>query len=345
MSKVVLSIGFLIIIFFIMSVYVGYTTMASAASVITTHVKHAMAAEVMVPANNPNGGGYVTEGLGGTGLNLDLPALTQGVNHLLVTQWQGGQLAEDAIQASTWKLPAGIAGGYHITGPVFLSRITESTSLPPTLTATVSIPIAVSFWIGTWTGTIQRTVVLPIAGQQFTDAFVPYSQAWFNQYQTGWASAVQGTCSACGVSGPVIGPGYAPSANIPYGVWFASQQATAPVSGNYTLQAAADDGAAIWINGRLIATPSQKTGSVTALVPLTAGPIQIGAEVVNNGLGTPEIVPDTQGGAKPSVLSLTLMTPSGQVVASTNSASGWTINAYPRVVKLPPGGQIRGMLP
>ena len=57
MSKVVLSIGFLIIIFFIMSVYVGYTTMASAASVITTHVKHAMAAEVMVPANNPNGGG------------------------------------------------------------------------------------------------------------------------------------------------------------------------------------------------------------------------------------------------------------------------------------------------
>lgn len=343
MSKVVLSIGFLLMILFTFSAYLGYTVVTAAANAITTHVKHAIAAEVMVPATQ--GGGYVTEGLGGTGLNLDLLSLTQGVNRALATHYQGGSIHENVVQTSLWHLPASIAGGYHITGPIFISRITESTSLPPVLTAHIAIPIAVNFWVGTWTGTLQRTVVLPLAGQEFTNAFVAYRQAWFNHYQANWPLAVEGTCSACGVSGPVIGPGYAPKANVPYGVWYASQQATAPVSGNYTLQVAANDGAAIWINGRLAATPSQHSGPVNVLVPLSAGTVNIGVEVVNNGLGTPEIVPNTKGGAKPSVLSLTLSTPSGQAIASTNSASGWTIDAYPRPVAVPAGGQSTGMLP
>jgi hypothetical protein len=343
MSKMVLSIGFLIIIFFVMSVYLGYTVVSDAAATITATVKHAIAAEVMIPAND--GGGYVTEGLGGAGLNLDLPALTQGVNNRLTTQWPGAKAQEDPVQALTWVLPPGMSGGYHITGPVFITRITESTSLPPTLTAQVAIPIAVNFWMGVWTGTIQRTIVLPLAGQQLTNAFVPYTQAWFNQYQAAWTGAVGGTCSACGVSGPVIGPGYTPSTNVPYGVWFASQQVTVSSSGNYTVQAAADDAAAIWINGRLVATPSLQNGTVSALVPLTAGTVTIGAEVGSNGVGSPNIVPNTQTGAKPSVLSLSLMSPGGQAVASTNSASGWTIDAYPRSVKMPPGGQNSGLLP
>lgn len=342
-SKIVLGIGFLLMILFVFSAYLGYTVVTAAANAVTTHVQHAIAAEVMVPATQ--GGGYVTEGLGGTGLNLDLPRLTQGVNQELATHYTGGSTQEDVVQASLWHLPASVAGGYHITGPIFISRITESTSLPPVLTAHIAIPIAVSFWAGTWTGTLQRTVTLPLAGQEFPNAFVAYRQAWFNQYQMGWPAAVEGTCAACGVSGPVIGPGYAPDANVPYGVWYASQQATAPVAGNYTLQAAADDGAAIWINGRLVATPSQQAGSVNVLVPLTAGLVNIGVEVVNNGLGTPEIVPNTKGGAKPSVLSLTLSTPAGQVIAATNSASGWTIDAYPRPVAVPAGGQSTGLLP
>ena len=347
MSKVVLSLGFFLMLLFIMGVYLGYTVVITAADTITTHVQHVIASEVMVPANSPHGGGYVTEGVGGVGLNLDLPTLTAGVNYQLAQEWQGGQAQENSVQAITWFLPSGVNRGYHITGPVSISRITESTSLPPVLTAQVAIPIAVNVWLGSWTGILHRTVVLPLAGQQFTNDFVGYSQAWFNAYQSGWTTPAQGLYTADSyVTGPAIGPGSTPNANVPEVVWFASQQATAPVAGNYTLTVAADDGAAIWINGRLVASPYlAQSRFITALVPLSVGPVIISAEVTNNGQGSLSIVPYNKQLANPSMLSLTLTAPNGQVIASTDSASGWTIDAYPKISTWPAGGQMWGTLP
>lgn len=173
MSKVVLSLGLMVVLTLIVSVYQGYTALTDAATTLTASVKHVIAGRVMVPANQTVPGGYVNEGKYGQNLQLNLSALGQGVADQLPRTWPGSQV-QSGSHGWQWTLPSRDARGWNIAGPITIAPLAESSALPPTLTTTVSIPIAVPTLMGTWRGTLRRAVVLPLAGQTAPNQFVRY---------------------------------------------------------------------------------------------------------------------------------------------------------------------------
>lgn len=346
MSKVVMGIGFMILLVFLMSIYIGYTTLTDGAATLTSSVKHALAGQVMVPANAAAGGGYVNEGLNAEGLDLNLNSLTTAVANQISALWSGSHVATTTDDALTWTLPALVSQGFNVTGPLTIAPITESRSAPPTLFTMVAIPVAVHTLFGTWTGTIHRAVTLPLAGQTGPNTFVPYAQSWMTIYQSAWPAAIGGQYSSGWFNAAAIGPGSSPNANVPNGLWFASDQFTVTTPGTYTVWVVADDAAALYVDGQRVATASlDATGGQgsTVAVPLPAGTHVLNAEVTNNGSGSTAIVPDYSGGANPSALAVTVTAPNGQVVATTQHATGWTVNAYP--TSPPPGAITTGTLP
>lgn len=174
MSKVVLSMGFMMVLVFVMTVYSGYTALSDAARTLTAAVEHAIAGTVMKPANLATGGGYINEGVGGTHLQLSLTSLTTGVDTALPRVWAGSQVREIANGALQWTLPSASAAGFHVSGPITIAPLSESATDPPTLSTTVVIPVAVPTLTGTWTGRIHRAIVLPLAGQTQPETFVLY---------------------------------------------------------------------------------------------------------------------------------------------------------------------------
>ncbi len=175
MSKVVLAIGWTILLLFIMSVYTGYTTLSDAAATLTATIKHVMGGQVMVPANAYEGGGYVSEGIGGQALQLNLNSLQTALGDHLPVAWRGSRVTSGANNTLLWRLPAATEQGYGLTGPVTIAAISETSQPFPTLLTTVAIPVAVHTLMGTWTGTIHRAIVLPLAGQTGPGTFVRYT--------------------------------------------------------------------------------------------------------------------------------------------------------------------------
>lgn len=346
MAQTVWGLGVFLILVFFSSAYMGYTKVVDAGATLTATVKHAIAGAVMKPANAPTGGGYVNEGLDGSNLQLNLSSLTTAVQLQLPHSWPGSTVVPTASGGLRWTLPRATNVGYGLTGPAVISAVTESSNAPPTLTATVAIPIAVPTWVGTWHGVIHREIVLPLAGQTGPKTFVPYNRSWMDLYQTSWPIAQGGTYSSQWFSSPAIGPGSAPNANVPNGIWFASSQFSAPISGSYRITVLADDGAALYLDGQLIATATLNANSpngVTVTKTLTAGSHVLDVEVTNNDGGSASIVPDNSGGDNPSALMLTATAPNGQIVATTAQPNTWRIDAYPNPA--PIGATTSGTLP
>lgn len=351
MSKVVQAIGFMILLVWIMSIYLGYTALTDAAATLTATVKHAIAGEVMVPATNPEGGGYVDEQVGGSDLQLNIGSLTKGVAYAIPRVWGGSRIVVASLPGSiTWTLPVSVAQGYGVTGPITIAPIQYHQPVgtaPPFLTTTVSIPVAVHTIFGSWTGTIRRAVDLPLAGQTGPGTFTPYSQSWFATYQSGWELATTGIDSGGWFTGvSAIGPEGNPNNNVPNGIWFASDEFTVTTSGAYNIQVQADDAAALYLDGQLIATTSLNGNGgsgVTVSETLTPGTHVLAAEVSNNGNGSTTIVPDNSGVNNPSALAVTVTSTGGQVLGSTESGNGWRVNPYP---SSPPQGSVTsGALP
>ena len=347
MSNIVLAIGFLLQLVFFASVFLGYTTVVDGAATLTTTVRHAIAGQVMVAANAAGGGGYVTEGVNAGGLTLNLTSLTEAAARHLPTVWSGSKVSVLTDGAIAWTLPASAAAGYDVTGPITVSPVTESTTMPPTLRTMVTIPVAVPFLFGTWRGTIQHTVVLPLAGQTAPDQFVSYAASWTDTYQATWPLAAPGQyASPQWFTAAAIGPGTTPNGLVPNGLWFASAAFNVTQPGTYRVWVDADDGAACFVNGHLVATASLSSThghGVTVSVPLAAGPQVMNVEVSNNDRGSMAIVPDGSGSLNPSALAVTVTAPDGQVVLSTNASGRWRIDAYPTV--LPTGATTTGSLP
>lgn len=346
MSNVILAVGLMLQIVWVAWLFIGYATLVDAASTLTATVRHVIAGQIMVPANGAAGGGYVAEGVNADGLTLNLASLTDAAARHLPTVWPGSKVSVAADGVITWTLPASAADGYDVTGPITLGPVTESSTMPPTLRTTVTIPVAVPLLFGRWRSTLQRTVVLPLAGQTARDQFVSYAASWTGIYQTTWPLATHGSYASQWFTAPAIGPGPIPNANVPNGLWFASAAFSVDQPGLYQVWVDADDGAALYVNGQLVATTSlaaTRGQGVTVSVPLAAGPQVINAEVVNNGAGTTAVVPDGSGSLNPSALAVTVTAPNGQVVWSTSGGSRWRVDAYP--VPPPAGTTTTGSLP
>jgi len=175
MGQTVWGLGIMFVLTFLMSAYAGYTKVLDAGTSLTATVKHAIAGSVMKPSNDPTGGGYYIEGVGGTHLVLNMATLTEAVETALPESWPGSQVTPAANGGIVWTLPNATNIGYGITGPATISAITDSNASPPTLTAMVSIPIQVPTWVVTWHGVIHREIILPLAGQTGPQQFVQYS--------------------------------------------------------------------------------------------------------------------------------------------------------------------------
>ena len=345
MSKMVMGLGFMLFLVFFISIYSGYTMLTDAAATLTASVRHAIAGSVMVPANGAAGGGYVNEGLNAQGLTLNLNTLTQAVVAKIPVLWQGSRMTPLSTGAVLWTLPAAVARGYSITGPITINAITETGATPPTLATTVAIPVSVPTLFGTWTGVLHRAITLPLAGQTGPGTFVPYAQMWADLYQSTWQRAVSGTYGGW-FSAAAIGPGSSPGANVPNGIWFASNTFTVFHAGPYTVWVAADDAAVLYLDGQLLATPSLNADGgqgITRTVTLTTGTHVLNAEIINNDNGSTTIVPDGSGSPNPSALAVRITNAQGQIVDATQSNHIWTINAYPSAP--PVGSTTTGTLP
>lgn len=133
----------------------------------------------------------------------------------------------------------------------------------------------------------------------------------------------------------IIGPG---SGNQPNGVYYLTLFVNTGISGAATLSFMADDAAVVYIDGTKIASSygcSLCAGKpVTAQVNLSAGTHLIAVQVANNAGAGNGYVTNGSGSPNPTGLYLTL-TQSSQVVASTASANGWLMLAYPSALLSP----------
>lgn len=114
----------------------------------------------------------------------------------------------------------------------------------------------------------------------------------------------------------------------PNGVYQLARLITAPVTGIYKMQVAADDAAQLSLDGQPLAVIALSQGMVTLSVPLTAGPHVLLATVSNNGLATATLVPYQSGSPNPTGLSLQLTDPSGVVILAPGNPSGWHDSGY-----------------
>lgn len=139
-----------------------------------------------------------------------------------------------------------------------------------------------------------------------------------------------------------VGPG---PGNQPNGIWFVRRTFPVLQSGTYTIQVSVDDACACYLNGL-------ELGVVTFGIPKTFQAVietyrsgfaaLFAAEVVNNDMGTAEIVPNGSGSPNPTEISVTITDPSGQTVLSTGDPTGWRSLLYPS--SPPPGAQTQGSL-
>ncbi len=127
----------------------------------------------------------------------------------------------------------------------------------------------------------------------------------------------------------LIGPG---AGNQPNGVYYLVRYLNTAVSGSAALSFMADDVAVVYLDGVQVATSygcSLCNGTpVTAQVNLSAGTHVLAVQVANNGGVGNGYVAYNSGSPNPTGLSLTL-TQGSQTLASTASASGWLMLAYP----------------
>lgn len=129
---------------------------------------------------------------------------------------------------------------------------------------------------------------------------------------------------------PLIGPGFG---NQPNGQYTLAAQFTAPVTGTYTLQVAADDAATLILDGHVVGTVDYLTSfnsslPVTGPLSLAAGTHTLIAEMSNNALGTNVNVPYGSGKPNPTGLYLTIVSADGKTILTTRSSRGWHYSGY-----------------
>lgn len=127
-----------------------------------------------------------------------------------------------------------------------------------------------------------------------------------------------------------IGPG---SGNQPNGVYYLATTVTVPQDGTVTLSVAADDAAAVYFGGALIAQVNLLQSSTYGAQAQFSGNIKAGTyvvavEVSNNDNGTYSYVPYNSGSANPTAFLMTIAQ-NGQTLRDTSSATGWVMLAYP----------------
>lgn len=145
---------------------------------------------------------------------------------------------------------------------------------------------------------------------------------------TGWQAAMS--------YGNQVGPG---PGNQPNGVYLLRTRFTAPRSGTYTLVWSADDGAQLALDGHAVgqvtlAQAQAAGGLVRQSLTVSAGTHTLTAWVVNNGLQTLSMRPNTGGSGgqallNPTGLQLALQAPNGPVVVTSASAAGWDMLLCP----------------
>lgn len=129
---------------------------------------------------------------------------------------------------------------------------------------------------------------------------------------------------------PVVGPG---NGNQPNGEYILSTFFIAPTAGTYTIQAMADDDADLFLDGHNIGNVSynqtfQVNHKMTGTVTLSAGMHTLIAHMVNNNIGTIQVVHYVTANANPTGLYLTVTGPNGQVLVTTASAAHWYYSGY-----------------
>jgi len=138
-----------------------------------------------------------------------------------------------------------------------------------------------------------------------------------------------------------VGPG---PGNQPNGIWFTRIAFPVAMSGVYTISVSVDDAAAVYFNGiELGVVVIGQTQTFHVSIDTQRGFIAVfAAEVVNNDMGTAQIVPNGSGSPNPTALNVTITDPAGNVIVSSANPQGWNTLAYPAVP--PPGAQTQGQL-
>lgn len=132
------------------------------------------------------------------------------------------------------------------------------------------------------------------------------------------------------------GPGSQPN-----GIWFVAAHASAPAGDSLKIQAWADDGAVIYVNGQSVGTvtyPYSQPPVVLGTLTSPGGSFVVAAEVTNNNEGNLAIVPDNSGLDNPTGFYLAITdTTTGKTILTTADPSAWQGLFYP---SSPPPGAI-----
>lgn len=173
LSQVVLSLGLFMVLAALWGSWVGYTRVAETRARVQQVVAQGLAAGLVTPVTQ--GGGYETEPYGASGPPRILVA---GVVR------RAAMLAQDTVPGSTvavgatgyaWTLPPDDAPRWDLRGAVTVTDVFLTSQAPYELHATVTAPVAVPVWgVATLPATLRLAIVLPIAGQQGPQRFVPY---------------------------------------------------------------------------------------------------------------------------------------------------------------------------
>lgn len=173
-SGVLLGVGLAVTLTLVWWAWQTDTILVATGRTIAGAVRAGLAAGAVAP--DGQGGGYVTEGVGGRALQLDAAGVAQAVAGAC-QRAEPGSTVTVAGATVTWTWPPGAAATAHLAGPVTVGPVAYQTppAAPPTLTAEVQVPWRLPILPGiTWAQTVTQTVTVTLAGEQAPGQFAPY---------------------------------------------------------------------------------------------------------------------------------------------------------------------------
>lgn len=170
-SQVVLSIGLFVLTASALAAWDGYSQLANTRTTLLTTIRSSISTAVITPAPQ---GGYVTEGLAGSSLELNLGDLV----HAAADSAQQS-IPHSKVQVGstgfTWTLSQAQATPRDVGGTISVGPIMQSNTNGYHLQANVSVPVVVPlFGMPAWHTTMKATVYVPLGGQTAPAVFVPY---------------------------------------------------------------------------------------------------------------------------------------------------------------------------